>query len=354
MTNNMKTKILLTGGGTVGSVTPLLAVADELGKKDFEFLWIGTRKGPEKEILKKEKIVFKKVASGKLRRYFSLRNLFTPLWIAIGFVQSFFIILKFRPNWIITAGGFVSVPVVWAGWLLGRKILVHQQDARAGLANKLMAPLARVITVTFKKSLDDYGKKAKWIGNPARIQNAELRIQNKKKFFNLKSNLPIVLILGGGTGAKFINDLVADSIKELTEFCQIIHVTGKGKKSKMPVSIKNYNGYEFLHYQQMAEAYMRADIAISRCGLSTLTELSHLGKPSILIPMPRTHQVENARLFETKNAAIVLDQPVLEQTFFVDKIKELLDNKKLRNTLHNNIGLIIKRGAAKELAKIIK
>jgi len=357
----MKTKILLTGGGTVGSVTPLLAVVDELSasakasarqrREDFEFLWVGTRSGPEREIMKKEKITFKKIASGKLRRYFSLRNLFTPIWILIGFIQSIFIILKFRPNWIISAGGFVSVPVVWVGWLLGRKILIHQQDVRAGLANKLMAPFARVITVTFKKSLEDYGKKAKWTGNPSR--SGKLQVTSNK-FFKLKKGLPVVLILGGGTGAKFINDLVTDSVEELTEFCQIIHITGKGKKSKMPTSIKNYNGYEFLHYQQMTEAYIRADIVVSRCGLSTLTELSHLGKASILFPMPHTHQIENARLFETKSAAIVLDQPVLEKTFFVEKIKELLDDKSLRDSLHNNISLVIKRGAAKKLAEILK
>ncbi|MFA5318099.1 MAG: undecaprenyldiphospho-muramoylpentapeptide beta-N-acetylglucosaminyltransferase [Patescibacteria group bacterium] len=350
----MKTKILLTSGGTVGSVTPLLAIVDELSKKDFEFLWIGTRKGPEKAIMQKEKITFKKIASGKLRRYFSLRNLFAPLWILIGFIQSFFIILKFRPSWIMTAGGFVSVPVIWAGWLLGKKVLVHQQDVRAGLANKLMAPFAHVITVTFKKSLDDYGKKAKWTGNPARIMNYELRITNKNKFFNLKSNLPIVLILGGGTGARFINDLVADSIKELTKICQIIHITGKGKQPKIPTSVNNYNGYEFLHYQQMAEAYARANLVIARAGLSTITELSYLNKLSIIIPIPRSHQIENSRILEQKNAAIVLDQPVLEKTFFIKKIKELLDDKELQKRLSGNIKKVIKRGAAEEIAKIIK
>ncbi len=361
----MKNKILLTGGGTGGSVTPLLAIVDELTspqtpllskeggvKNDFKFLWIGTRKGPEREMVKKEKITFKKIASGKVRRYFSLRNLFTPLWVLVGFLQSFVIILAFRPRWIISVGGFVSVPVVWAGWLLSRKILIHQQDIRAGLANKLMAPFAKVITVTFKKSLDDYGKKARWTGNPVRVH--KVKSQKSIKSFNLKKGLPIVLIMGGGTGAKFINDLVADSIKELTEICQIIHVTGKDKKSKMPASVKNYNGYEFLHYEQMAEAYIRADIVISRCGLATLTELSYLGKPSILIPMPNSHQINNARLFETKNAAIVLDQPVLEKEFFIKKIEKLLNDKKLQKKLSENISLVIKKQASKELAKIIK
>ena len=350
----LKNKILLTGGGTGGSVTPLLAVADEFGKEEFRYLWIGTRKGPEQEMVKKEGIAFKRIASGKIRRYFSLRNLLAPLWVLIGFIQSFVIIIAFMPRWIISAGGFVSVPVVWAGWILRRKILIHQQDVRAGLANKLMAPFATAITTTFRKSLDDYGNKAVWVGNPTRIMNYELGIKNNKRFFNLKKNLPIVLIMGGGTGAKFINDLVLASIKELTEICQIIHVTGKGKKLKMPAGVKNYNGYEFLQYEQMVEAYMRANIVVSRCGLATLTELSSLGKPSILVPMPNTHQVDNARLFETENAAIVLDQPVLEKEFFVQKIGELLNDKKSQKELSENISIVIKKQASKELANIIK
>jgi UDP-N-acetylglucosamine--N-acetylmuramyl-(pentapeptide) pyrophosphoryl-undecaprenol N-acetylglucosamine transferase len=158
MSKIIKNKILLTGGGTGGSVTPLLALTDKLGKTNFEYLWIGTRKGIEKEMIRKEKINFKAISSTKLRRYFSPLNLLIPFQLVIGFIQSVFIIIKFRPQWIISAGGFVSVPVVWAGWLLGRKILIHQQDAKAGLANKLMAPFARVATVTFEKSLRDYKK----------------------------------------------------------------------------------------------------------------------------------------------------------------------------------------------------
>ena len=180
MKKYLRDRILLTGGGTSGSVTPLLAVVDELGKKDFEFLWIGTKKGPERIMVEKEGIRFKKILAIKLHRYVSIYTLiytlFSPIFFIFGFIQSFFIILKFRPQWILTTGSFVSVPVVWVGWFLRRKILVHQQDVQTGLANKLMAPCARIVTVTFEKSLEDYGKKAKWIGNPARITNYELRI----------------------------------------------------------------------------------------------------------------------------------------------------------------------------------
>ncbi len=352
MSHNLRlNKILLTGGGTGGSVTPLLALVDKLGKKDFQYLWIGTRKGVEKEMLAKENIKFKAISSTKLRRYFSPLNLLIPFQLVIGFIQSFFIIIKFRPQWIISAGGFVSVPVVWVGWLLGRKILIHQQDAKAGLANKLMASFARVITVTFEKSLRDYGKKARWIGNPVRSQKSES--QKVRKSFNLKSDLPIALILGGGTGSVFLNNLVVDSLKELTKICQIIHLTGKGKKLKIPISIENYYSYEFFSREQMAEAQTRADVVVSRCGMATLTELSYLGKPSILIYLPG-HQEHNARIFEEYSAAIVLDQPVLEKTFFIKKVKKLLNDKKLQKQFTKNIQQVIKKQASEALAKIIK
>ncbi|MFH1326178.1 MAG: UDP-N-acetylglucosamine--N-acetylmuramyl-(pentapeptide) pyrophosphoryl-undecaprenol N-acetylglucosamine transferase [Candidatus Falkowbacteria bacterium] len=380
---NKKTKILLTGGGTGGSVAPLLAITDKLGQKKYKYLWIGTRKGPEREMIKAEsihpvkfsetdvlpakqfnRIKFKSIVSTKFRRYFSLRTFLAPLWIIVGFIQSLFIILAFRPRWIISAGGFVSVPVVWAGWLLGRKILIHQQDAQSGLANKLMAPFAKVITVAFEKSLRDYGKKAKWIGNPTRVGTGQFTPPNglgcpvltkqKQKSFNLKSDLPVVLILGGGTGSMFINKLVADSLEDLIKFCQIIHVTGKGKQpDNIPVSIANYYQYDFLNFNQMAEAYQQADVVVSRCGMSTLAELSYLGKPSILIYLPG-HQEYNARIFEEYSAAIVLDQPVLEKTFFINHLKNLLDDEKLQKLLSKNIKKVLKTGASQELAKIIK
>lgn len=343
-----KTKILLTGGGTGGSVSPLLAVAHELGDKDYKYLWIGARRGPERKMVAEAGIKFQSIAAGKLRRYFSLHTIVAPLFVLIGFIQAFFIILKFRPKWIITAGSFVSVPVVWAGWLLRRKILVHQQDVIPGLANTLMAPFARVVTVTFEKSLEDYGDKAQWIGNPV----GAMRASPTKKFFKLKKDLPVMLILGGGTGARFINDLVKDSLDDLTKFCQIIHVTGKNKK--VGKTQTNYHSHEFLNSEQMAEAYHHTDIVVSRCGMSTLTELSYLGKPSILIPIPNSHQVDNARIFEEHSAAVVLDQPVLEQTFFVKNIKEILEDEKMQKELSENIKGVIKKGANEELAKIIE
>ena len=172
--NKKFVKIILTGGGTGGSVAPLLGVAEMLQRRDakscvstdagYEFLWIGTKHGPERAMVEREKIEFIAIPSGKMRRYASFKNFIDPFFILAGFFKSLYIILKWKPDFVMSAGSFVSVPVIWAAWLLRVPSLVHQQDARPGLANVLMAPFAGVITVTFEKSLMDYGKKAVWIG----------------------------------------------------------------------------------------------------------------------------------------------------------------------------------------------
>lgn len=378
--NTEKIKIILTGGGTGGSVVPLLAVAEELtssrlfpsperqrseGKGEFEFLWIGTKSGPEREMValaglapgEKMEIKFKAIAGGKLRRYFSWRNFIDPFLILTGFWQAFFIMLKWRPDLVMTAGSFVSVPVVWAARILRVPVLVHQQDARPGLANKLMAPFARVVTVTFAESLNDYGKKAVWIGNPTRLRretlNSKFQITN---YFNLKKEFPVVLVVGGGTGAMAINELVWEALPELTKFCQIIHVGGKDKVpgSGFQVPSSKYIFFEFLNVNQMSEAYAAADIVVSRAGMGVLTELSCLGKPAILIPMPDSHQEENAEIFGKKEAAIVLNQKELAGGQFAKEIEKLVNDKSLREKLNKNISEVIKRGAGERMVKIIE
>jgi UDP-N-acetylglucosamine--N-acetylmuramyl-(pentapeptide) pyrophosphoryl-undecaprenol N-acetylglucosamine transferase len=347
-------KIIFTGGGTGGSVAPLLAIAETLRETgDFDFLWLGTKKGPEKVMVEKENIVFKAIISGKLRRYFSWQNFTDIIRIKIGFFQSIFIISKFRPDLILTVGSFVSVPVAWAGWLCRVPVMIHQQDVRPGLANKLMSPAAKTITVTFEKSLADYGNKAAWIGNPVRI-NFRSKISDFK-FDGFSIGFPTILVLGGGTGATAINELVGRSINELTQFCNVIHVTGENKKiSNHKSQIRNYLVEEFFSVDKMASAMKAACIVISRAGMSTLTELSFLGKPSILIPIPDSHQEDNAKLFEDAKAAIVLSQKELDKDRFVSSARGLLDDKDKQTSLSANIKKVIKTGANEEMVRIVK
>lgn len=360
-----KCKILLTGGGTGGSVVPLLAIADELrlgGSKSLarllepEFFWLGTKSWIERKMVENAGIEFKPIFSGKLRRYFSWRNLIDPIFILIGFFQSLLIIIKEKPNLVISAGSFASVPVVWAAWLSRVPILVHQQDARPGLANKLMAPFADVISATFEKSLKDYGKKAVWIGNFVREELINYKISRREAFqkIGLRMDKPVVLVLGGGTGATAINELIWNGLDQLTKFCQIVHITGKNKIPDSQFQIPNYHYFEFVHTDGMAKAYTVADIVVSRCGMGVLTELSYLGKPAILIPLPDSHQEDNAAIFAEKKAAVVLNQKELTPEKLVENIKKLLADENLRAELRANIQTVIKRGANERIVEIIE
>lgn len=341
-------KIILSGGGTAGSVSPLLAIAEDLrAAGDFEFLFVGTKNGIEKQMVKDAGIRYCAIAAGKLRRYFDWQNFLDIFKIKLAFWQALFLILKEKPALILSAGSFVSVPVVWAGALLRVPILIHQQDVRPGLANKLMAPFARLITVTFEKSLADYGAKAVWTGNPSRVSFRRKPESN----FGLKENLPVVFIVGGGTGAEGINKLVEGGLENLLSFCQIIHSTGKGKM--IPKRHENYYPYEFLNAEQMSVALKVATLIVSRAGLGALTEISANAKPAIIIPMPDSHQEDNAAIVLEKNAALVLNQKNLNSDSFAAAVKALLDNQAKRGEFSRNIKGLFKEGANENIKSVI-
>jgi UDP-N-acetylglucosamine--N-acetylmuramyl-(pentapeptide) pyrophosphoryl-undecaprenol N-acetylglucosamine transferase len=348
-------KVLLTGGGTFGSVIPLIAIKEELeaGGEKHEFLWVGTKNGPEKDFVQSQDIEYKGIYSGKLRRYFSLKNITDIALIKLGFFESLGIIKKFKPDVIISAGSFVSFPVVLAGWILRRPALIHQLDIRPGLANKLMAPFAKKITVGFEKSLKDYpAKKTTWTGNPIRSSlKTSLSSEDIKEKFGLEDDLPTLLILGGGTGALHINKLVEDSLDELVKFCQIIHVTGKGKLNKN-LKHKRYHVFGFLN--NLPEAYKVSDGVVSRAGLGTLSELAILGKSSLIMPMPDSHQEENADIYLEAGAILLANQRKLTSEEFVVKAKKIMYNDSLRWEFKENMKKISKTGANQEIVNIIK
>lgn len=345
----------------MGSVTPLLAAAEEFKKtvSDCEFLWIGTRKGPEKKLVEAYGIKFQSIPAGKFRRYFSLRNFFDPFLIAAGFLKSFGIILKFKPRIILSAGGFVGVPLIWAGWILRVPSLIHQQDVRPGLANKLTAPFAKIVTVTFDESLK-YFPKAVWTGNPVRGEIFEGNRERAFFNFKLEKNLPVLLVLGGGTGALELNKIIIKAAPKIFEFCQIIHITGgrldellKFEAQTLSKENPRYHFFDFL-ISEMKDVYATADLVVSRAGMGTLTELAVLGKPTILVPIPKSHQEDNAYYFKRNNAVFLMEQKDLTPEILVETVRELINNKIELENLGRNMKSVMKPEAAAMVGEILK
>lgn len=352
--NKKKSKILLTGGGTMGSVTPLLALVDAWRARgeDKEYLFVGTKTGPEYQAVDMASLQFKGISSGKFRRYWSGQN-FKDLWnLKKGFWEALWLMIRWRPSVIITAGSFVSVPVVMAGWFLRIPIIVHQLDYQAGLANKIMAKFAKRVTTTLVKSLKDYGSKAIWIGSL--LRQSILQPPTKERaweFFGLHDELPVILVLGGGTGAVAINQLITNGLEDLTRYVQIIHLTGHDKYQDLEFT--NYYAFNFLHDQDMAIALQAADLVICRAGMGTLTELSYLGKPTILIPMPKSHQELNAKAIQGAKGAIVLDEQKLISSELVNIIQEVIYNPKLMSQLSQNIQKAFKPNGTDKMLELI-
>jgi UDP-N-acetylglucosamine--N-acetylmuramyl-(pentapeptide) pyrophosphoryl-undecaprenol N-acetylglucosamine transferase len=362
---NKTKKVILSGGGTGGSATPLLAVAEAMRQKDknISFLFVGTKTGPEKKLIQSYNITgasidFKAIPAGKLRRYFSGYNLIDIFKIIVAFFVSCYLIGREKPNLVLSAGGFVSVPLAWAAYLKKIPVIIHQQDVRPGLANRLMAPTAKIITTTFEKSLADYGSKACWIGNPSPKLPSDKEVESIKAKYGLKSDKPILAITGGGTGSLAINGLIFKSVSYLINTFQIFHLTGAGKApvNKDFTDLKKYPDYhwwEIISSQDMFLMLKAADLIVSRCGLATLTELCILQKPALLIPIPNSHQEDNARVFAEAEAAVVAKQNNLSNQDFSNLVLSIFKDKNKIRTLSDNIGKIMKPEAASKMAILI-
>jgi UDP-N-acetylglucosamine--N-acetylmuramyl-(pentapeptide) pyrophosphoryl-undecaprenol N-acetylglucosamine transferase len=240
---------------------------------------------------------------------------------------------------------------------------LHQQDVLPGLANKLCQLFAKKITVTFEESLKYFpsslgifykkfrADKIVLTGNPCFVNSREMSNEDVLKEFKLDRKLPTLLVLGGGTGAEFLNSIVQNSLPQLTKTVQIIHSMGKGKQVLPSEVYENYHPYEFI--SNMSAAYTAADIVLARAGLSTITELSYLKKLSIIVPMPNSHQEINAMLLYSLKAAIVIPQSALNPEGLTRLVRRLLFEPKLQENLKENIGKIMPRGASKKIAEIV-
>lgn len=352
-------KILFSGGGTLGPVVPLLAIS-EIYKKyhpQAEFMWVGTEFGPEKELVEKYQIPFFTIISGKLRRYISLWNFFDLFKIVVGFFQSLFLLWQEKPDLLVTAGGFVSVPLHFAAFTLGIPAWVHQQDSQAGLANKIMARTAKKITTALRETAANFPeKKTEWIGNPVRDLSVANLGESRKKF-GIPEGAPVILAMGGGTGSSSINKLVMEALSAWPREYHIIHLVGKERPRELQENaakvFANYHVYKFLS-DEIKDAYAIADLVITRAGFGTITELAALGKAAILLPMSHTHQEVNAKLLADHQAAIVMDERTSDGLKLARTVADLIAFPETRQYLGERLRTVLPPAKHEKIVEIIE
>ena len=348
----MSLRVLLAGGGSGGSATPVLAVAQALRRRDvtIEFLYVGTREGPEAALAAAQGIPFAGVEAGKLRRYWDARNLTDPFRVLAGIAGSYALVRRFQPRVAFAAGGFGAVPPMIAARLAQARTLIHQQDVQPGLANRLLVPFAGRITVSLASSLAHFPRGRTLVtGNPVRteILAADPRVAFSR--LALEAETPLVLVTGGGTGALGLNRLVAAAAPRLIEHAQVVHLTGRGRGVPASTSSPRYRAIEFL-VDEMPHLLAAATVVVSRAGMGTLTELAALSRASLVVPMPGSHQWANAQAFARLGAIEVADQDALTPDSLAQRVLSLLADAPRREQLGRALAASMPRDAAERIA----
>lgn len=323
-----KKKILFTGGGTAGHVVPNISIIDEINKDNFEILYIGSRHGIEKDLIRKKNIPYFQIFSGRLRRYCSHKNFIDIFKILIGIVQAFFIIRKIKPDLLFSKGAGVSFPVVIGAHLNKVPIIIHESDVTPGIANKLCFRFASKIITSFPETLDYLPNEiSEHVGSPIRKEILE---EPEKSFIKFNNNNPILLVFGSSLGSKVINDEIRKVVKDLVNDFNIIHLCGKGNLDDSLNDIENYKQFEYLD-KEMPSVFHTADIVLSRAGSNAIFEMLALKKPNILIPLAkqilREEQIYNAKSFEKSGFSIVIQEEESNPELLISKIKELYRRK---------------------------
>ena len=345
-------RIILTGGGTAGHVTPNIALLPRLKELGYDIQYIGSYTGIEKELIEPFGIPYHGISSGKLRRYFSVQNFTDPFRVLKGFREAHKLIRQLKPDVIFSKGGFVSVPVVLAGKRCKVPVIIHESDMTPGLANKIAIPSAAKVCCNFPETLKSLPEgKAVLTGSPIR---QELLSGNKIAAMDMchfTSDKPVILVLGGSLGAVAVNNAVREALPELLKDFQIIHLCGKGKMDESLKDVEGYCQFEYIK-NELRNLFALADIVISRAGANAICELLALHKPNLLIPLSanasRGDQILNARSFERQGFSLVLEEEQLTKETLLAAVKNLYENRTtFINSMKNSgqqdsIGTIIK------------
>ncbi len=348
-------KIVLTGGGTAGHVTPNIALLPTLNENDFDVYYIGSYEGIEKKLMADYSIPYYGIATGKLRRYFDPKNFSDPFRVIKGYFEAKKYLKEIKPDVVFSKGGFVSVPVVRAAASLKIPCIIHESDMTPGLANKLCIKKAKKICCNFPETVQLLPEnKAVLTGSPIRAELLKGNKYNALKLCHFSENKPIIMVIGGSLGAAGVNTLVRDALPELLEDFQVVHVCGKGKIDNLLLNTEGYIQFEYVK-DELKDLFAMADIVISRAGANAICELLALRKPSLLIPLPaaasRGDQILNAKSFEAQGFSMVASEEDLTPHLLVEKIHELYCN---RSTYISSMENASQKDSIKTIVQLIK
>ena len=348
-------KIVLTGGGTAGHVTPNIALLPSLKEAGYEIAYVGSYDGIEKRLIEDFNIPYTGISTGKFRRYLDPKNLTDPFRVIKGYIEAKNFLKNYRPDVVFSKGGFVSVPVVRAAASLHIPCIIHESDMTPGLANKLCIPVAKKVCCNFPETLKLLPEnKAVLPGSPIR---AELSQGNRLAGLDMcgfSANKPIIMVTGGSQGASNVNKAVREALPQLLKEFQVVHLCGKGKLDNVLLSTPGYKQFEYVK-AELKDLFAMADLVISRAGANAICELLALKKPNILIPLPssssRGDQLLNAQSFESQGFSIVINEDDLTTSLLVNKVKELYSD---RQAYHDAMSKSGQMDSIKTIMKLIE
>lgn len=352
-------KIVLTGGGTAGHVTPNIALMPELKKRGYSISYIGSYEGMEKNMITETGTPYYGVATGKLRRYIDLKNITDPFKVVKGYFEARSHLKKIKPDVIFSKGGFVAVPVVRAAKSLKIPVIIHESDMTPGLANKICIPCAAKVCCNFPETMQYLPKeKAVLSGSPIRSELFEGDKARGLAFCGFNDQKPVLLIMGGSLGAVAVNNAIRAILPELLKEYQVIHLCGKGKTDDSFNGIPGYVQYEFIK-DELRDLMAAADLFISRAGANAICEILALRKPNILIPLPagasRGDQILNAESFQKQGFSYLLPEEEITNEKLLAAIRDVYQNrasyKKAMDASNQNQAIDIIAGLIDELTK---
>ena len=347
-------RIVFTGGGSAGHVTPNIALFPKLKSMGYDIHYIGSYEGIEKKLIEDYRIPYYGISTGKLRRYFDIKNFSDPFRVMKGFVEARKILKTLKPDIVFSKGGFVSVPVVRAAAMQKIPCIIHESDMTPGLANNLCIPVAQKICCNFPETLQSLpAEKAILTGSPIRNELTKGDKQKGLEMCGFTTAKPVIMVIGGSLGAAEVNKLVREALPKLLEDFQIVHICGKDKIDNLLLKTDGYKQFEFVK-DALKDLFAMADIVISRAGANAICELLTLRKPNLLIPLPahasRGDQILNAKSFEAQGFSMVADEDYLTAVTLTEKVHELyftrqsyidaMQNSRIKDSTDTIIALI--------------